>query len=92
MAPTSETAVVSQLYPITQQREFTEDYCRDDMAVFEVTRLFEVCTSPVAELGIRSRALPFAFLNVSSSLDRGSLNPCFSTAMETTNVQFSCLI
>lgn len=93
MAPTSKTAAVSRLLPVTQQDEITEDYCRDDMAIFGVIRFFEVvCASPVAELGFRLRVLSFVFLNVSSSLDRGSSDPCSPTAMKTTNVRPPCLI
>jgi hypothetical protein len=77
MAPTNEVAEVPQPLPIGQQYEkSTEDYCRDDMAVFEVSYLFGVRVLSIPELAVRLRALFSVFLNVSSSLVRASSNPC----------------
>lgn len=95
MTPARERVVLQSL-PVEQQDKFTEDYCRGDMAVFEVNHLVEVDALLVVKLGFRSKVLPSVFLNVSLSPARGSSDPCFSVVMKVmrvrTKARFSCLI
>lgn len=82
MAPTNEAVEVPRPLPAARRHEFTEDYFRDDMAVFEVNHLPGVRVFSVTEPAARSRALFSVFLNISSSPVLESSNPYFSVKKE----------
>lgn len=91
MAPTNGGVDVPQPLPVAQRGKFTEDYCRDDMAVFEVSYHFGVRVLPVTEPTIRSKAFSSVFLNVSSSPIRGTSDPYFLKRPKTrVKTRFPC--
>ena len=86
--PTNEDAEVPKPLPVAQrQDQFTEDYFRDDMAVFEVSHLFRARILSSIELAFRLRALFFVFPNVSLSPVLESSNPCFLIRRKGTEIQ-----